>query len=116
MKLVYFLKNNRFLENIHIFFWLIKDSCWMMNWKYMGMFMILPTVLVALWMIKRTWNDLEKWINLSVLLWVMANSWWMITEFYGIDVKMKYYSSIPFALGFLFFFVYVWKFKSKSGV
>lgn len=82
----------------------------------MGMFMILPTVLVALWMIKRTWNDLEKWINLSVLLWVMANSWWMITEFYGIDVKMKYYSSIPFALGFLFFFVYVWKFKSKSGV
>lgn len=88
----------------------------MMNWKYMGMLMIIPTLTVAIWMIKRTWNDLEKWINLSVLFWVMANSWWMITEFYGIDETMKYYSSFPFTLGFLFFFVYVWNFKSKSEI
>jgi Ca2+/Na+ antiporter len=111
----FFSEKYRFRENLHIFFWLLKDSCWMMEWKLFGTFMIIPTISLAIWMIYRTRQHPEIWINLSVLVWVMANSWWMLTEFSG-DESRKYYSAIPFSLGFIFFGIYVYRYRVKKRI
>lgn len=38
----------RKLENLHIVLWLIKDLCWAMLWKPLGLIMIVPTIGAAL--------------------------------------------------------------------
>ena len=39
----------RRFENLHIAFWLVKDFCWIQDWKWAGTFMIAPTVGMALY-------------------------------------------------------------------
>ena len=34
----------RKIENLHIVLWLIKDLCWVMLWKPLGLIMITPTI------------------------------------------------------------------------
>lgn len=76
----------RALENFHIVLWLIKDMCWCMLWKPLGIFMIIPTFLFGLFI---TYNSrkikAELYHNLAVLMWILANSTWMIGEFYFND-------------------------------
>jgi hypothetical protein len=31
-------------ENLHIVFWLIKDTCWMLEIKWLGTLMVLQTI------------------------------------------------------------------------
>lgn len=76
----------RQLENLHILFWLIKDLCWCLLFKPLGIFMILPTISVALfitWRNRRIFSELMH--NLAISLWIVANSIWMIAEFYEVD-------------------------------
>jgi hypothetical protein len=47
-KIYYIPARFRRVENLHILFWLIKDVCWAMNFKTLGMLMIVPTMTVAL--------------------------------------------------------------------
>ncbi|MFM7177413.1 MAG: hypothetical protein ACKOKB_02750 [Bacteroidota bacterium] len=73
-------------ENLHIFLWLIKDTCWIMDWKPAGLFMILPTIFVAIhitWIRKGIRSDLFH--NLAVCLWISGNSIWMLGEFFYDD-------------------------------
>ena len=42
------MKTIRHYENLHIPLWLIKDTCWMMEFKVLGVCMIAPTLIVAL--------------------------------------------------------------------
>jgi hypothetical protein len=39
----------RFIENFHIVLWLIKDSCWLVQFKIGGVIMIVPTIGMALY-------------------------------------------------------------------
>jgi hypothetical protein len=41
-KIYYIPARFRKVENMHILFWLIKDLCWALNFKYMALFMIIP--------------------------------------------------------------------------
>ena len=41
-------------ENLHIIFWLIKDTCWMLGLKVLGALMIFPTLGVAIYIIYKT--------------------------------------------------------------
>lgn len=108
----------RQLENLHILFWLIKDLCWCLLFKPLGIFMILPTISVALfitWRNRRIFSELMH--NLAISLWIVANSIWMIAEFYEADEQVKPYCVIPFSLGLalLLYYYIVYKMMLKKG-
>src|SRR5687767_5236226 len=85
---VYRLPVQRWIENAHIFLWLIKDFCWSMEWKAGGIFMILPTVSVAFFILWRSrGNRSEVYHNIAVCCWILANSTWMLGEFTGHEAR-----------------------------
>jgi hypothetical protein len=78
----------RLLENLHLPFWLIKDACWAFVWRPLGIVMIAPTFLLSLyltWTCRKAMGDFLP--NLSVTLWISANSIWMTDEFYNLGIK-----------------------------
>jgi len=99
----------RRLENLHIVFWLFKDISWCMSWRVLGIAMIVPTLAVAIYIAYRTRNiKAELAHNLAVAFWISANSYWMISEFFGFDESIvflglegKYLAMIPFTIGIL---------------
>jgi hypothetical protein len=91
----------RKFESMHIVFWLVKDTCWMMEFKALGACMIVPTVFLALYLAVKTFGTRDFYINMSILFWISANSYWMVTEFF-FNNHLKELAAIPFGLGFLF--------------
>jgi hypothetical protein len=92
-------------ENLHIVFWLIKDTCWMMEWKALGVTMIAPTFLLAVYLVVKTFRHRELFINAAILCWITANSYWMAVEFF-FDNSHKELAAIPFAAGMLLVVIY----------
>jgi len=92
----------RHYENLHIPLWLIKDTCWMLQWRILGITMIVPTITVAIIITVKSWRerDDEFWINLAICFWISANSYWMICEFFKHE-EIKNYAGIPFVAGML---------------
>ena len=85
-----FTKIRRF-ENLHILFWLFKDMSWSMGWKLLGVVMIFPTLIVSILVAKHFKNTPSEWYhNLAVIAWIVANSYWMISEFYEFEEKFIY--------------------------
>lgn len=106
--------NLRKKENLHIVFWLIKDLCWAMVWKPLGLFMILPTVSIAVYLLWKNWMDgTERSHNAAVLLWILANSFWMSVEFLGKE-ELKSWSVIPFGFGLLILAIHYGKDWTKK--
>ena len=104
----------RQFENIHIPLWLLKDTCWMMEWKTMGVIMIVPTIFVALWLTIRTRHEEDFFVNLAILCWIMANGYWMCCEFFDL-IQYKNFAAIGFASGIIFISVFYYKrFKNKK--
>lgn len=108
----------RKFENFHILLWLLKDLSWLMTWRSLGIFMIIPTLGFAIfitWKEKESTSDLLH--NLAVIFWIMANSFWMITEFFGLEAQLKIFALIPFSIGLLFILTYysTLLFKIKLG-
>lgn len=97
----------RIIENLHILFWLLKDICWAMLWKPVGIAMLVPTLTVA---IVITWQTrhlkAELFHNLAVTFWIMANGYWMIVEFMGKDEQLRIFTAIPFGIGLFFIATY----------
>ena len=93
----------RRIENLHILFWLVKDLCWAMNFRYIGMLMIIPTMVAALmitWQTRKIFS--ERMHNLAVVFWIIANCTWMVGEFFGIDegtYGLRTMTIIPFSIG-----------------
>ena len=73
----------------------------------LGIIMVIPTLSVAIYISYRTRQiKSELAHNLAVAFWISANSYWMISEFFGFDeVKVlgpyegKYLAMIPFLIG-----------------
>ena len=111
----------RKMENTHILFWLLKDVSWCMIWKPLGIAMIFPTLIISIiiaWRTRSLMSELAH--NLAVTFWITANSYWMISEFFGFDetplafgVEGKYFAMIPFAIGILIL-AYYYMFKTKK--
>lgn len=95
-------------ENLHIVFWLIKDSCWMLEFKWLGILMVIPTLSIAGIIVYITHKTVDVFLNLAILFWICANSFWMFIEFFT-SGELKYWASIPFALGFIFVGIYYYK-------
>ena len=108
----------RKIENLHIVFWLIKDMSWAMLWKPFGIFMIFPTLTVALmitWQTRKLKSELYH--NLAVTCWILANCYWMIVEFLGKDDEYRYLTFIPFGFGILFigyYYLFILPKESKN--
>ena len=100
----------RSLENLHVLFWLVKDICWCIGFKPLGIAMIFPTLSVAIyimWKNRQLVSELTH--NIAIALWISANSMWMIFEFTGTDDLYKNYCLIPFLLGLVVLaFYYGW--------
>src|SRR5437867_7094469 len=92
----------RHYENFHIVLWLMKDLFWCTLSKTMGVVMITPTILAAIYI---TWlnrqDKAERLHNLAVVMWISANSIWMIGEFYYED-SFRNYALIFFIAGLFF--------------
>ncbi len=106
----------RKIENLHVVFWLIKDCCWVSDYKTIGVLMIAPTLLIALYISWRTRHAIAELAhNLAVTFWICANSTWMIGEFFFAD------GTRPIARVFFFFGIgvlamyYAWKFFTRRG-
>jgi hypothetical protein len=86
-------------ENLHIVMWLLKDTCWVLLWKELGLFMIVPTLAVAFhitWIRRQIKSELFH--NLAVSCWITANSIWMIGEFF-FDDQLRPLATVFFILG-----------------
>ncbi|MCF8341916.1 MAG: hypothetical protein K9I82_13140 [Chitinophagaceae bacterium] len=112
-KIYYIPARFRKIENLHILFWLIKDVCWAMNFKELGMLMIVPTMTVAIIILFQTRHILSEFIhNLAVVFWIVANCTWMIGEFWGIDenlignIGLRQLAIVPFGLGLVVLLYY----------
>ena len=90
----------RHIENIHIPLWLLKDTCWLLQWKLLGVMMIVPTLGVAIAIAVKGFREDEFWINLAICFWITANAFWMCCEFFNHE-EYKFYAGFPFALGFV---------------
>lgn len=109
----------RQMENLHIVFWLFKDIAWCLGIKWLGVAMVIPTLTIALVITWRTRNMIsERCHNLAITFWIVANSYWMMSEFFGFDERVwwrglayKDIALIPFFLGVVtlgYYYLY-WK-------
>jgi hypothetical protein len=97
--------NLRKIENLHIGIWLLKDLSWVSQYKFFGMFMIFPTIVIAIlltWKMRKEFSELAH--NLAVCCWILANSIWMTGEFFYED-KTRNLASCLFCLGIFFILV-----------
>lgn len=102
-------------ENLHIVFWLLKDLSWAMLWKPIGIIMIVPTIGAALlitWQTKHIKSELLH--NLAVDFWIIANAYWMLTEFFSKNDSLRFYTIIPFTIGLLIIGYYYFIVKPKE--
>ena len=107
----------RKMENLHIVFWLFKDLSWCMFWRPLGIAMIFPTLIIAIviaWRTRQMMSELAH--NLAIVLWIMANSYWMGSEFFHFDTSLfygdvtyKHLAVVPFVAGILVLaWYYLW--------
>lgn len=109
----------RKMENLHIVFWLFKDVAWCVGLKWLGTVMIIPTLIISIVIAYRTRQYVSELChNLAITVWISANSYWMISEFFGFDHKViwgsytyKHLALIPFTIGILIlgYYYLVWK-------
>ncbi len=86
-------------ENLHIYFWLLKDLGWIAHWIGFALLMIIPAVgfaVAILWIQRR--HRAELFHNTAVLLWIIANSIWMIGELL-FDDSIRAIAIVFFVLG-----------------
>lgn len=104
----------RKMENLHIVFWLMKDISWCLIWEELGIAMVVPTFLIAIWI---AWNNRQNKSelahNLAIVFWITANGYWMISEFVEFDSTViwgeftgKHIALIPFLTGMMILLYY----------
>lgn len=107
----------RRMENLHIVFWIFKDIGWCMGFSLLGITMIVPTIIISIIIAWRTRQIVSELChNLAITVWISANSFWMCTEFFGVDhveigngFTVKHLAMIPFLIGMLILaYYYIW--------
>ena len=115
----------RRMENLHIVFWIFKDIGWCMGFTLLGITMIVPTLLISIIIAWRTRNIVSELChNVAITVWISANSFWMCTEFFGVDhlaigygFTVKHLAMIPFLIGMLILaYYYIWYKPRHKGI
>jgi hypothetical protein len=109
------------MENLHIVFWIFKDIAWCMGITWLGITMIIPTLTISFiiaWRTKHIVSELCH--NLAISVWIMANSFWMCSEFFHVDtnivtgtITVKQLAMIPFIIGSLILAYYYLIYKPR---
>lgn len=109
------------MENLHIVFWLFKDIAWCMGWRPLGVIMIIPTIIISIiiaWRTRKIVSELCH--NIAITVWISANSFWMCSEFFGIDnhfvmgnITIKQLAMIPFVTGVVILTYYYLIYKPR---
>ena len=95
----------RWIENGHILLWLIKDTCWSMEYRPGAIFMITPTIGVALYILWRARKSrVDLFHNVAVCMWITANSIWMLGEFYKHEFRPI--AAVLFTIGLTTLLIY----------
>jgi hypothetical protein len=86
------VQNNDDIDFFHFSFWLLKDIFWLLKWKFMATFMVVPTVLLTLYIILKT----KKIISTTTIFssWVMMNVFWMLHELYNTPLFISLFFAI----------------------
>lgn len=93
-------EKQRKFENYHIVLWLIKDLCWAMEFKTLGITMIAPTIALAIYIAYRSFeNKFEFMHNLAVCFWITANATWMTGEFFDFADPARSAAAVCFVIG-----------------
>lgn len=88
-----------------------------MIWKPLGVAMIFPTLIISLVIAWRTRQFMSELChNVAISLWISANSYWMISEFFHFDahviwgeITYKHVALVPFVSGLLILaYYYLW--------
>ena len=111
----------RKMENLHIVFWIFKDIAWCMGITWLGITMIIPTLTISIVIAWRTRHIVSELChNLAISVWIMANSFWMCTEFFHVDnnivagnITVKQLAMIPFIIGSLILAYYYLIYKPR---
>lgn len=111
----------RKIENLHIVFWLFKDIAWCLSLKPLGIIMIIPTLTISIIISWRTRHIVSELChNVAITVWIMANSFWMCSEFLGVDstivyqsITVKQLAMIPFLIGVFILGYYYLIYKPK---
>ncbi len=116
----------RKMENLHIVFWIFKDIAWCMGLTWLGITMIIPTLTISIIIAWRTRQIVSELChNLAISVWIMANSFWMCTEFFHVDtnivagsITVKELALIPFIIGsiILAYYYLIYKPRHKQEV
>ena len=115
----------RKMENLHIVFWIFKDIGWCMGFTLLGITMIVPTLIISSIIAWRTRTIVSELChNLAITVWISANSFWMCTEFFGVDhveigngFTVKHLAMIPFLIGMLILaYYYIWYKPRHKGI
>lgn len=116
----------RKMENLHIVFWLLKDLAWCLGFEVLGVAMIIPTFVISVVITWRTrYMVAELCHNAAISCWILANSYWMITEFMEIDevvvwqdYTFKHVAVVPFVTGILlvayYYLFYQWYYRRST--
>ncbi|HRG01525.1 MAG TPA: hypothetical protein PKZ75_10435 [Bacteroidia bacterium] len=80
----------------------------MLEFKWLGILMVIPTLSIAGVIVYITRQTVDIFLNLAILFWICANSFWMYIEFFTTG-EHKLWASIPFTLGFIFVGIYYYK-------
>lgn len=100
------LTSVRKFENLHVACWLLKDTCWLLDMKTIGIIMVVPTVFLAFYITYRfRSNQTEFYHNLAVCSWIMANTVWMTGEFF-FDDTLRPYAVVFFSIGLFILLIY----------
>jgi hypothetical protein len=86
--------------------------------------MIFPTLIVSIIIAWRTREYVSELChNLAITVWITANSYWMLSEFFGFDTHilfgsytMKHLAIFPFTIGLMilsYYYLY-WKPRHKG--
>mgnify|MGYP001593718697 FL=1 len=87
-------------ENFHILLWLIKDTCWLLEWRTAGTIMIVPTILVAIFIMFKSASKNIFWVNLAICFWISSNCYWMLCEFFSRE-ELKIHAIYSFIAGMI---------------
>lgn len=84
-----------------------------MDVKTLGMIMIIPTLLLAFYITYRFRTVASEFFhNLAVCSWIMANTVWMIGEFF-FDDSLRPYAIVFFLIGLLVLTFYYLLIRSR---
>jgi uncharacterized membrane protein len=97
-------KKQQLISDLHFPLWLLKDFLWMADLPIFSLILAIPAILVALWICMMTaGKTLSE--NKMVLFWLIANTSWMISEKF--DVNIMWISYLFFGIGIIEIIKYI---------